>query len=291
MDKAIQDNTELQDEELYALLDKAWEAERLCVSEELIQKTLKRVAEETDTKVISFETAKKRKMSPMKYAGVAVAAVFVAVLGVNAFRNGGIVANDVRMEATADGTGRKSDGAVAHDSSEAGIVTADSADTQGNRWHYSRSGDDSDLEILTDKNVQLMAPEENQAEAPKAENGEGVAEMSASTVELSRMLAGVLKDAGMTPVSDTVECWEFAEAKSDWERELLNCLAAGEVWGNHCPDDGSYHYVLERKGDIPYVMEYNEPLDLIIRIETEKGALWGLLGAGSFFFTESFPQG
>ncbi|MBQ8548564.1 MAG: hypothetical protein IJ427_08700, partial [Lachnospiraceae bacterium] len=72
MDKAIQDNTELQDEELYALLDKAWEAERLCVSEELIQKTLKRVAEETDTKVISFETAKKRKMSPMKYAGVAV---------------------------------------------------------------------------------------------------------------------------------------------------------------------------------------------------------------------------
>lgn len=286
MDKAIQDNKELRDEELYALLDKAWETERLCVSEELIQKTLKRVAEETDTKVISFETAKKRKMSPMKYAGVAVAALFVAVLGVNAFHNGGFVMNDVKQEATAELSGNKTDGAVAYDSSETDIITADSADAPGNRWYYSRSGDDSDLEILTDKNVQLMAPEENQAEAPKAETGEGDAEMSASTVELSRMLAGVLKDAGMTPVSDTVECWEFAETESDWERELLNCLAAGEVWGNHCPDDGSYHYVLECKGDIPYVMEYNEPLDLIIRIETEKGALWGLLGAGSFFFTE-----
>ncbi|MBQ8547942.1 MAG: hypothetical protein IJ427_05525, partial [Lachnospiraceae bacterium] len=264
---------------------------RLCVSEELIQKTLKRVAEETDTKVISFETAKKRKMSPMKYAGVAVAALFVAVLGVNAFHNGGFVMNDVKQEATAELSGNKTDGAVAYDSSETDIITADSADAPGNGWYYSRSGDDSDLEILTDKNIQLEAPEENQAEAPNVETGEGVAEMSASTVELSQMLAGVLKDAGMTPVSDTVECWEFAEAKSDWERELLNCLAAGEVWGNHCPDDGSYHYVLERKGDIPYVMEYNEPLDLIIRIETEKGALWGLLGAGSFFFTESFPQG
>ena len=57
MDKAIQNNEELQDDELYALLDKAWETEKLCVSEELIQKTLKRAAEETDSKVISMETA------------------------------------------------------------------------------------------------------------------------------------------------------------------------------------------------------------------------------------------
>lgn len=288
MNEAMQDNKELRDEELYALLDKALETDdRLCVSEDLIQKTLKRAAEETDTKVISFEAAAKRKISPMKYVGVAVAAAFVAVLGVTAIRNGGFVANDVQMEATADGAGYKSNGTgIRYDSSEASVVTADSADAQGDKWYYSRSGDAEDLEILTDKSVQLIAPEENQAETPNVETGEGVVEMSAMTVELSQRLAGVLKDAGMAPVTHDAEYWEFADGEKDWERELLNCLAAGELWGNHRPDDGTYRYVLESKDDMQYVMEYNEPLDLIVRVETEKGALWGLLGTGSFFFTE-----
>ena len=76
MNKAWEQNTdEMQDEELYALLDRAMETERLCVSEELIQKTLKRVAEEESTKVVSFDTARKKKLSPVKYAGVAAAAL------------------------------------------------------------------------------------------------------------------------------------------------------------------------------------------------------------------------
>ena len=287
MDKLLQDN-EMQDEELYALLDKALETDsRLRVSEDLIQRTLKRAAEEPDTRVISFETAVKRKISPMKYAGIAVAAVFVAVLGVSAFRNGGLVRNDTQMEATADGAGYKSNGMNTHyDRSEAGIATADSADASGNKWYYSRSGDDSELEILSDVDIQLVAPEENQAETTKEEGSVDVVEMSATTVTLSQMLAGVLKDAGMAPVSDGVECWMFADTATDWERELLNSLAAGELWGNQCPEYGTYRYVLESKDDIRYVMECNEPLDLIVRIETEQGALWGLLGADSFFFTE-----
>jgi len=287
MDKLLQDN-EMQDEELYALLDKALETDsRLCVSEDLIQRTLKRAAEETDTRVISFESAAKRKISPMKYVGVAVAALFVAVLGVSAIRNGGFVADDVQMEATADRAGSKSSEAgIRYDTSEASTALVNNADAVDGRCHYSRSGDDSDLEILTDKNVQLVAPEENPAETTNAETGGGVVEMSAVTVELSQMLAGVLKDAGMAPVSDTMECWEFAEAETDWERELLNCLAAGALWGNQRPEYGTYRYVLEGKGGTSYVTEYREPLDLIVRIETEKGALWGLLGADSFFFTE-----
>ncbi len=293
MNKAMQDNTELRDEELYALLDKAWETdERLCVSEELIQKTLMRAAEETDTKVISFETAAKRKISPMKYVGVAVAAVFVAVLGVSAIRNGGFVANDVQMEATADGTGQKLNGmSIQYDSSEAGIATADSADAEGGRWYYSKSGNAEDLlsdtvtEKMTDHDGLLVAPEENRG--ADAEVEEETVEMSAMTVELSQMLAGVLKDAGMAPVSHDAEYWEFADVEMNWERELLNSLAAGVLWGNQRPDDyGAYRYVLKSTNDIQYVIEYREPLNLIVRIETEKGALWGLLGAGGFFFAE-----
>ncbi len=286
MDKAMQDNKELRDEELYALLDRAWETdERLCVSEDLIQKTLKRAAEEKDSKVISFETAAKRKISPMKYVGVAVAAVFVAVLGVNAFGNGGFVANDVKMEATADGTGQKLDSmSIQYDSSEASTAMVNNADKPGNKSYYSRSGDEGDLlaDIGTDVSVPLEAPEENS----ESEAVGGEVEMSAMTLELSQRSAGVLKDAGMAPVSDNVECWAFADVETDWERELLNSLAAGVLWGNQRPEYGTYRYMLEGKDDARYVMEYNAPLDLIVRIETEKGVLWGFLGADSFFFTE-----
>jgi hypothetical protein len=213
--------------------------------------------------------------------------VLVVALGVGVFGNGGFVVKDTQMEATADGAGYKSNGMSTHyDRSEAGIATADSADVPGDKWHYSRSGDGEDLEILTDKNVQLVAPEENRGADAEVREEMDMVEMSAITVELSQMLSGVLKDAGMAPVSHDAECWEFAAVETDWERELLNCLAAGELWGNQCPDDGTYRYVLESKDDVRYVMEYNEPLDLIVRIETEQGALWGLLGAGSFFFTE-----
>lgn len=283
MDKAIQDNKELRDEELYALLDKAWEAEpRLCVSEELIQKTLKRTAEETDTKVVSFETAKKRRISPVKYIGVAVAALFVAVVGVNAFGNGRFVAKDAQMEA-APGDAAKADGVVAYQS-EASTAMVNSADGQENEWYSSRSGHDEASDVGPD--ILIEGLKDNAVTAPEEEVATDAVEMSAMTTTFSQMLAGVLKDAGFSPVSDVAECWEFAVTETDWERELLNSLAAGEFWGNHCPEDGAYCYILLGKDGSRYVMEYNEPLDMIIRIETENGALWGLLGEGSFFFAE-----
>ncbi len=293
MDNLLQNN-EMQEEELYALLDKALETDpRLCVSEDLIQKTLKRAAEETDSQVISLEAAKKRRISPMKYVGVAAAAVFVVVLGVGVFGNGGFVAKDAQMEATVDNTAGKSDGAMtAYDSSEPGTVMANSADAQKGKTYYSRSGEAEDLpaddngigfDVLAD------SPKENIAESEAVTGGE--AELSATTVTLSQKLAGVLKDAGMAPVSEVAECWTFADVETDWERDLLNSLAAGELWGNQCPESGSFRYVLEGTDSIQYVMEYNEPLDLIIRIETEQGALWGLFGAGRFWTLESFPQG
>ena len=291
MDNLLQDN-EMQDEELYALLDKALETDsRLCVSEELIQKTLKRAAEEKDTKVVSFEAAAKKKLSPMKYMGIAVAAVFVAVLGVNAFGNGGLLADKAQMEATADRMERKTNEAgFLYDGNGAGIATADSADAPENKSYHNRAGNEPDSEAETQTSVLSESPKENQTDNMKSEDMsevvDGAVEMSATTVKLSERVAGVLKDAGMAPVFDDAECWEFADTEADWERELLNCLAAGVLWGNQPPEYGAYRYVLTGKENAQYVMEYNEPLDLIVRIETEQGTLWGLLGAGGFWVLE-----
>ena len=128
MDNLLQNQDEMQDEELYALLDKALGAERLCVSEALIQKTLKRVAEEDNSKVISFEKAAKRKLPAVKYVSVAAAALFVVVLGVGVLRGGVTAGDSVQMEAVYDNVaGRK--GLLTADVTEsAGLSVADSAD-------------------------------------------------------------------------------------------------------------------------------------------------------------------
>ena len=268
MDKAIQDTDELRDEELYALLDKAWETERLCVSEDLIQKTLKRAAEEADAKVISFETAK-RRISPMKYVSAAVAAVFVAVLGLNAFGNGGLLANKAQMESTADNAMGRTESAVAYEPGDSGAAMAEGE--SGSFW-YSTA--DSALADETERPETRGAAEKMNDE---------VYGMSGVTLTLSAELSDALVAVGKAPVSDTVECWEFVEGDTDWEEELMNSLKAAEMFGNELPTSGTYRYVLECNDGTQRVLEYNQPLDLIIRIETIHGSLWGLFGAESVF--------
>ena len=278
MDKAIQENTELRDEELYALLDKAWETDdRLCVSEELIQKTLKRAAEETDSKVIPFETAAKRKLSPMKYVGVAAAAVFVAVLGVNAFGNGGFLENNIKIEATADNASRKSDGAEYYESSQANTAKVNS-ENAADGWWYSESENAHDL--LAD------AQETLEPRRPGAEIREEAVAMSGMTLTLPQELSAALIDTGNVPVSDTVECWEFATGEKEWETELLNRIKDGASFGNGLPHSGTYEYVLECIDGTQKKLEYHEPLDLIVRIETKQGTLWGLMGDDCFWVLE-----
>lgn len=277
MDKAIQDNTELRDDELYALLDKAWETERLCVSEELIQKTLKRAAEETDTKVISFESVAKRKFSPMKYVGVAVAAVFVVVLGVNVFGNGGFFANKAQMEATADRSGYKADGAEAYERSEASIAMGNGADSDDGRWHYSKSME----------NAGVLADAADEAEA--FDSAVGIKEeagMSGTTEILSEKTVDALCAVGADPVSDTAECWAFVDNEIVWDTELLNCLKAGAVFEKEFPYSGTYQYVLQCNDGTRKILECREPLDLVVRMETKQGMLWGLFGANVFFVME-----
>ncbi len=275
MDKVRQDNTELRDEELYALLDKALETDdRLCVSEDLIQKTLKRAAEETDTKVISFETAAKRKISPMKYMGIAVAAVFVAVIGVSVLGNGGFLTNNTRQEADADRAGHKSDGEVPYEKNEEGTVMINSADAEVGLGYHSKAGEAE--EMFAD----VANKEETLDTAPE------IVGMSGTKEALPLELADALSEAGMTAVSETVECWEYADGEIDWRTELLNSLKAEENFGKKFPTSGAYQYVLNCNDGMQKILEYREPLDLIVRIETEQGMLWGLLGEQGLFVIE-----
>ena len=79
MDKIGLGLVEETDEELYALLDKAMEDERLCVSEELIQKTLKRVEESPASTGVHHKSKNYSRL--IRWGSVAAAAVLVVFVG------------------------------------------------------------------------------------------------------------------------------------------------------------------------------------------------------------------
>lgn len=113
MDSYTKDCVEIEDEELYALLEKAMSEEpRLTVSEELIQRTLRR-AEETKLPAQSKIKTSKRVYRFMGYACVAAAAVLVLVIGGKGFFEGKLKGgnnmkadsvNYDRTKSVADGT-------------------------------------------------------------------------------------------------------------------------------------------------------------------------------------------
>ncbi len=257
MDARLQGNNEMQEEELYALLDKAWETDRLCVSEELIQKTLKRVAEE-DTKVISFEKAAKKKLSPIKYVSVAAAAVFVLAIGMSTLGRSGLMNDKAQMEAACDNASRKTEHAASYD----GEALAEQDSVSGD-WHYSVS--DSTNGMVADM-----------AEDVDARGSKSV--LRGETMVLSGRLEETLTDAEMAPVSQKAECWEFVYREELWEEELLRCLEAVQVFETGLPENGAYSYVLGCEDGSRETIHCEEPLDLIVCIKTTKGTLWGLYG-------------
>ncbi len=260
MDTRLQDNNEMQEEELYALLDKAWETDRLCVSEDLIQKTLKRVAEE-DTKVISFEKAAKRKLSPMKYVSVAAAAVFVLAIGMSTLGRGGFMNDNAQMEATYDKTGRTAENAASYD----GEALAEQDSTPADLQYSSTS--DSVNGMLADAVVE---------EDAETRGSESV--LRGGVVALSERMTETLTDAEMAPMSKEAECWEFVHREESWEDELLRCLEAVQVFETDLPESGAYSYLLGCEDGSRETIQSKEPLDLIVCIKTTRGTIWGLYG-------------
>lgn len=282
MDNLLQNRDEMQDEELYALLDKALDTERLCVSEDLIQKTLRRVAEEDNSKVISFEKAAKRKLPAVKYISVAAAALFVVVLGVGVLRGGVTAGDSVQMEAVYDnGAGNK--GLMTADKTEsAGLSVADSADGV-TQFYYSTNGaeDMSDaVEVAPEGDAVVQEDRGRPQATAKNENV-----LEGTVTILSAELAEALTAVGAEP--GDAEYWEFVQRDTTWEKELFRELAAAmDVFGETLPESGAYSYSLECANGNGKTIYCAYPLDGIVRIETSKGVLWGLLGDTARFYTE-----
>jgi len=284
MNKDMQNGNEMQEEELYALLDKALSAERLTVSEELIQKTLQRVAAEEDSKVISFEKAKKKKVWPVAYAGVAAAAL-VVVLGMRAFNGGSFTADDMQMksrnltapEAEAESAGSPYE--LLADATDSDAVF----DDNGTMYHYSvnESQSTSDLseEVQEEPAIEIET-------LPQAEFRGGETAMASTGGMVSEELIGILADAGMAVKTGEAEYWEFAATETNWEQELLCALRAGAIVESELPKDGRYGYTLDCKDSSRRYIASNQPLDAVVRLKTERGVIWGLLGEGCDFYME-----
>lgn len=282
MDNLLQNRDEMQDEELYALLDKALDAERLCVSEDLIQKTLRRVAEEDNSKVISFEKAAKRKLPAVKYISVAAAALFVVVLGVGVLRGGVTDGDSVQMEAVYDNVAGKKGLMTADKTESAGLSVADSADGV-TQFYYSTNGaeDMSDaVEVAPEGDAVVQEDRGRPQATAKNENV-----LEGTVTILSAELAEALTAVGAEP--GEAEYWEFVQRDTTWEKELFRELAAAmDVFGETLPESGACSYSLECANGNGKTIYCAYPLDGIVRIETSKGVLWGLLGDTARFYTE-----
>jgi len=280
MDNLMQNREDMQEEELYALLDKAFDAKRLCVSEELIQKTLQRVAEAEDSKVISFEKAAKRKLPAVKYVSVAAAALFVAVLGVGVVR-GGVSSKDVQMEATYENASGKAESLLADAVDGRGLSVADSKN--GSTQYYYSTNDVGDMSDDTAES-ETTAKEDRDVPMPKEEC---VSFLEGTVTVISADLAEALTAVGAEPVAQEVEYWEFVQRETTWEKDLFRELAAAmDVFGERLPENGTYEYCLVCKDGSRQTVFGEYPLDGIVRIETKKGTLWGLLGETVRFYSE-----
>ena len=285
MNKEMQDGNIMQDEELYALLDKALCTERLTVSEALIQKTLQRVGEAEETKVISFEKAKKKKVSPVAYAGVAAAAL-ILVLGVRTVNGGKFTAEDAQLKSRDMAAPEI---AAESEQSSHGLLTDavnDGAyEATENGFHYYSSTADSDFERGSAPSEMMPAAEAEEKAAEAGAKG-GTGAMTGITVTVAEELTGLLTDAGLTPSTRGAEYWEFATPQKSWEKELGYALRACTVEKTELPESGSYGYALECKDGGRKNIQCNEPLDAVVRLETERGVLWGLLGESCSFYLE-----
>ncbi len=269
MDKLLQDDKELQDEELYALLDKALESDRLCVSEELIQKTLRRVEAESASGVVSLEQKRKRKYPFMRYACVAAAAVLVLAVGVRTFSGKKFAAEDARKEATADGTysnsganGFMQDSAVypSEQSESDAVAWRDDTDDGAGRgdYQYSKSERDGHPDAA-DLNEETRTP------------------LTGRTVNVSERLLTALTELGFAITDSEADYWEFVQREDYWEEELLRRLAACDFDKGY-QQDGSYSYVLAGKSGRTYTVDCEEPLDAVAGFQTEDGRLWIFFG-------------
>lgn len=234
------------EEEIDALLGRALEEEKLCVSEELLQKTLRRIKTEEKTKEGRM-LDKKQKRVP-GYACVAAAAVFVFLVGGSVLAGRAGIQNSKEIETAPEMAERQDE----------------KADHAGKIYAYSTAADTAeDLENYFD------AVEDGNA---------GQTCLGATRYPVSGKLQEAFGKAGFVLTDTTAECFELVQRQTDWGKELAEWLETQEQEVLSLPSEGAYEYFLVRENGEQRLIASAEPLDLLVRMETTEGGLWCLFG-------------
>lgn len=275
MKKELQKEWEMQDDELYALLDSAMEDDRLCVSEDLIQRTLQRVKEEDRTATVT--SRKPRSRVWISYAGVAAAALLVVFVGTKSINNVSKESADMaapRSEASKamdDGTYYSSSAECGGSANGAASTNAmDNSDMVKDEAGYSRGQKETPLE-REDGIEADVAPEVTESY------------LRGEEFILSGEFFEFLKKGDFEPEDKIAEYWEFAGEETDMEKQMEEALLTVAVING--PDTiGSYKYtLLDSRGEKQEIAS-ELPLDRIIRIRTDRGELWFLFGTETTYF-------
>lgn len=249
MDKAGQERKAEQDDELYALLEKAVSDERLCVSGELIQKTLRRVQDGAE------EKPKRRYFVTLRYACAAAAALLAVVAGGVFFNRGGFLGGTKQSEMCPEweNAGRP-----------ARMVTEN-----------ENSGDDLTPQVNAEgKKVQNYELQTADTDTLATHSGtDGASSWNSERFAVSEELTEALAAAGYTVLAKEAEYWEYAKAEEDIrnidrKQEIIAALYEA------VPCDEAEESLS------------GTPLYAAIKIETGQGMLWILLGEKLYLVEE-----
>ena len=277
MNKELQNEVEMQDDELYALLDSAMADDRLCVSEDLIQKTLQRVKEENKTVTVARRKPKYRAWIP--YAGMAAAALLVVFVGTKTI-------NNVSKE-SADMAAPRSEASKAMDD---GTYYSSSAESGGSVNGTASTNAMDSFDMIMDENGHSRGQKETPLDCEDAKEENMVPDTTESYLRSEELvLSGeffeFLKKGGYEPEDKMAECWEYAGNAADIETQMEEAILTVAVING--PDTiGGYRYtVLDGRGEKRVIVS-EHPLDRIIRIRTDRGKLWFLMGTETMFYLE-----
>lgn len=247
MDKAGQERKAEQDDELYALLEKAVSDERLCVSGELIQKTLRRVQDGAE------EKPKRRYFVTLRYACAAAAALLAVVAGGVFFNRGGFLGGTKQSE-------------MCPEWENAGRPV---------RMVTENSGGDLTPQVNAEgEKVQNYELQTADTDTLATHSGtDGASSWNSERFAVSEELVAALAAAGYTISAKEAEYWEYAKAEEDIrnidrKQEIIAALYEA------VPCDEAEESLS------------STPLYAAIKIETEQGALWILLGEKLYLVEE-----
>lgn len=244
-----------QDDELYALLEKAVSDERLCVSGELIQKTLRRVQDGAEKK------PSRRYFVTLRYAYAAAAALLAVVAGGVFFNRGGFIGGTKQSELL---SGRDNAGSPARMVSEGDTLMPPGASGGEAAQNYKVQVDG--IDVLADY--------------LKTDDADS---WSSERFAVSEEFTAALAAAGYTVLAKEAEYWEHTKTTEDAED------------GNIGKTDRKQEIISALYGAVPCGTEEGEgieevpsgtPLHAAVKIETGQGVLWILLGEKLYLVEE-----